>query len=313
MIEFSCVYCGRSMRVEDDLVRKTIDCPGCGHTVRVLPSKPARPRRIPAAPTPERTRKAAERWSRMSNDEIREAVLTPALPESEKRLRNLKRIFAPWLPRYDDLTLFTFSLAFLLLLAVEDDLRQAITGLLLPRGADPTATWLLLVLGGALYSLVNVFVPRKKLPFEKTPMLLFALMVTVGTGFSAGRPMLSGGYGLLALFPLWNLLNGVILLFLTVSRILDEDCLTGERATLRRIILAIVSIVLLVLICHYHYRLAAPTTFSIAVAYTMSLQNAVGRFLGGWLSPIVSRGRCLPRCSRSLPRPPAGRSRSAAS
>lgn len=194
-------------------------------------------------------------------------------------------MFAPWLPRYDDLTLFTFSLAFVMLLAVETDLRQSLTHMLLSEWKNPGMVWFAIVAGGALFSLVNVFFAREKSEFERVLMLFFAVVVTVGTGFSAGRPMLEGGYGLLAIFPLWNTLNGLLLLILAGLGLVDEDCLTGERANLRQILLATVSITLLVLACHYLFDLDSLTTFSIAVAYTMSLHNVVRRFFGRWLSP----------------------------
>lgn len=80
MIEFSCVYCGQPVRVGDDLALKQIGCPGCGHTIRVRPDKPGELSR-PSDPTAEAARQAAaERWSRMSDEEIREVVLVPALP-----------------------------------------------------------------------------------------------------------------------------------------------------------------------------------------------------------------------------------------
>jgi len=293
MIEFSCVYCGQPLRVADELARKQIGCPACGHSVRVRPEERGKALRVSAASASGKARRSAEQWDRMSNEEIREAVLVPALPESEKRLRDLKRLFAPLLPRYDDLTLFTFGLALVTLLAVEGNVRQTIADALLPLRTYPVASWVLIVIGGALFSLVNVFLVREKSRFEKHLMLLFALAVTVSTGVSAGRPMLSGGYGLLTLFPLWNMVNGLLLWTMLTFKILDEDCLTGERATLRQIVLATVSVMVLVLVCHYHFRLAPMTTFSIAVAYTMSLQNAVGRFIGGWLSSSPERSAGL--------------------
>lgn len=144
---------------------------------------------------------------------------------------------------------------------------------------------------GALFCLVNVFFAREKSEFEKTLMLFFAVLVTVGAGFSAGRPMMSGGFGLLTLFPLWNILNGLLLLILATFGILDEDCLTGERATVRQVLLATASITLLILACHHLWHLNPLTTFSIAVAYTMSLHNIVRRLFSMQWRPADAGGR----------------------
>jgi len=290
MIEFACVYCGQPVRVGDELARKQIGCPACGHTIRVRPAERGKAQPASAVAPSETDRRIAERWDHMSNDEIREAVLVPAMPELERRRWILKRALAPWLPRYDDLTLFTFSFAFVVLFAVEGDLRRSLAETLAPNWTNPATAWFAIVALGALLCLVNVFFAREKSEFEKTLMLFFAVLVTVGAGFSAGRPMMSGGFGLLTLFPLWNILNGLILLILATFGILDEDCLTGERATVRQVLLATACITLLILACRYLWQLEPATAFSIAVVYTMSLHNIVRRFFSMQWRPAGAGG-----------------------
>lgn len=290
MIEFACVYCGQPVRVGDELARKQIGCPACGHTIRVRPAERGKALPVSAVAPSETDRRIAERWDHMSNDEIREAVLVPAMPELERRRWMLKRALAPWLPRYDDLTLFTFSFAFVVLFAVEGDLRRSLVEMLAPNWTNPATAWFAIVALGALLCLVNVFFAREKSEFEKTLMLFFAVWVTVGAGFSAGRPMMSGGFGLLTLFPLWNILNGLLLLILATFGILDEDCLTGERATVRQVLLATACITLLILACRYLWQLEPATAFSIAVVYTMSLHNIVRRFFSMQWRPADAGG-----------------------
>jgi hypothetical protein len=277
MIEFSCIYCGQPVRVGAELARKQIGCPACGHAIRVCASRPGEALRSSSARTADSPRRDAEHWSRMSDEEIKEAVLLPALPEVERRRLAFKRAVTPWLPRYDDLTLFTFALALVILLVTDSDLRRSLMRMVADQRVSLATAWLVIVAIGALLSLVNVFFRRDKSEFERTMMLFFAVVVTTGTGFSAGRPMLSGGYGLLGIFPLWNTVNGLLLLVLAGLGILDDDCLTGERAGCRRVLLATVAITLVVAVCHYLFKLDSLTTFSIAVAYTMSLHNAIRR------------------------------------
>jgi len=277
MIEFSCVYCGQPVRVRAELTRKQIQCPACGHTIRVSLARPSEALPSSLARTTDHPGRDAEHWSRMSNEEIKEAVLVPALPPGEQGRLAFKRAIAPWLPRYDDLTLFAFAWALVILLVVDAGWRR----LLLRTGADEWSSigtaLLVIVAIGALFSLVNVFFRRDKSEFEKTMMLFFAIMVTMGTGISAGRPLLSGGGGALAIFPLWNTVNGFLLLALAGLGVLDDDCLIGEKATWRQILLVMVAITLLIAACHYLFVLDPLTTFSIAVAYTMSLHSAIGR------------------------------------
>jgi hypothetical protein len=220
----------------------------------------------------------AEYWSRMSNEQIREAVLMPALPSSERRRLAMKRAIAPWLPRYDDLTLFTFALAVAMLLLMDQGLRRALLRTVTDQDGSIAAALFVMVALGAVFSLFNVLFRRDKSEFERTMMLFFAILVTVLTGCSAGRPMLAGRIGLLALFPLWNIVNGFVLVVLAGLGILDDDCLTGERTNCHEILLAAIATALLVATCHYLLKLDPLTTFSIAVAYTMSLHDVIRRF-----------------------------------
>jgi DNA-directed RNA polymerase subunit RPC12/RpoP len=277
MIEFSCIYCGQPVRVGPELAQKQIECPACGHSIRVCANKPGEALRSSSARTADSSRRDAEHWSRMSDEEIKEAVLLPALPAAERRRLAFKRVVAPWLPRYDDLTLFTFALALAVLLAVDSDWRQSLLRLAADQQGSLVTASCVIVAIGALFSLINVAFRRDKSEFERTMMLFFAILVTMITGVSAGRPMLSGGYGALAIFPLWNAVNGFLLLALAGLRILDDDCLTDEAAGWRQVLLATVAVTLLVAVCHYLFKLDTLTTFSIAVAYTMSLHHMIRR------------------------------------
>jgi len=284
-IEFPCVYCGQPVRVDAGLARCQIECPACGHTVRVRPNRTGAALRPASARPAASPRRDGEHWSRMSDDEIREAVLVPALPKGERRKLACKRALAPWLPRYDDLTLFAFALALVILVAVDSGLRGALLRVVTEHRVSPVIVGLGIIALGALSSLVNVFFPRDKSEFERTMMLFFAVVVTLGTGYSAGRPMLSGGYGLLAIFPVWNAVNGLLLLGLAVLGILDDDCLTGGRAGCRRIFLVAVAITLLIAACHYLLKLDPLTTFSIAVAYAMTLHSVIRRLVAAlWVA-----------------------------
>jgi hypothetical protein len=213
----------------------------------------------------------------MSDDQIKEAVLLAALSPSERRRLALKRAVAAWLPRYDDLTLFTFALALVMLFVTDLDLQQWLVHLVVDQRNGLAIALLAIFALGALFSLVNVFFRRDKSEFERTMMLFFAVVVTTGTGFSAGRPMLSGGYGLLTVFPLWNITNGLFLLGLVGLGVLDDDCLTDVRGSGRQVLFAAAAVMLLVVICHDLLKLDPLTTFSIAVTYTMSLHNVIRR------------------------------------
>ena len=175
-------------------------------------------------------RKDAAAWEHLSNQEIRDTVLYEALPRAEKLRVNLKRAFAFVLPRYDDLTLFAFGIAFVLPVLLDPGLRGAMAAI----GTDPHSETETLLLGfaglGLTLSLIGVVWPREKSEFEKVMMLFFAILITIGAGVSTWRTPGAGALGWLAVFPIWNQFNAVLLLLLASTGILDTDASrTGAR------------------------------------------------------------------------------------
>lgn len=210
-MRLTCYYCGAEISTDEGQIGALIVCPGCGHRVRV-----PRPGRSEASPPQADRRSSAVRkdaaaWEHVSNQEIRDTVLYEALPRAEKLRVNLKRAFAFVLPRYDDLTLFAFGIAFVLLALLDPGLRGALAAI----GTDPHTETETLLLGfaglGLTLSLIGVVWPRDKSEFEKVMMLFFAILITIGAGVSTWRTPGAGALGWLAVFPLWNQFNAVLL------------------------------------------------------------------------------------------------------
>jgi len=223
-------------------------------------------------------RKDAAAWEHLSNQEIRDTVLYEALPRAEKLRVNLKRAFAFVLPRYDDLTLFAFGIAFVLPVLLDPGLRGAMAAI----GTDPHSETETLLLGfaglGLTLSLIGVVWPREKSEFEKVMMLFFAILITIGAGVSTWRTPGAGALGWLAVFPIWNQFNAVLLLLLASTGILDTDCITDRRATARQIVVAVATIAVLTAVCRHFFRLHWAVTYSIAVNYTLSFLGRVQKF-----------------------------------
>jgi hypothetical protein len=201
----------------------------------------------------------------------------------------VKMLLAPLLPRYDDLTLFTLSLAFLLLLLIDETLRRDLIAALLVVHGD-RAPLSLFIAFGMVCALVGVFLRRRKSEFERWTMLLFATYVTAGTGIYAGWRMLDRHQIWLIVFPVWNILDGALLLLLTFARVVDTECITEEKATFGQVVVTALAIPLLLMSCRYLFDLHWATTFSIAVAYTLSLHRTLRRRLGAYLDPGSSAG-----------------------
>ncbi|NLZ07204.1 MAG: hypothetical protein GXY19_18710 [Phycisphaerae bacterium] len=277
-MRLTCYYCGAEISTEAGQIGTLIVCPGCGHRVRVPrpgladASPPQADRRSSAV------RKDAAAWEHLSNQEIRDTVLYEALPRAEKLRVNLKRAFAFVLPRYDDLTLFAFGIAFVLLVLLDPGLRGAMAAI----GTDPHSETETLLLGfaglGLTLSLIGVVWPREKSEFEKVMMLFFAILITIGAGVSTWRTPGAGALGWLAVFPIWNQFNAVLLLLLASTGILDTDCITDRRATARQIVVAVATIAVVTAVCRHFFRLHWAVTYSIAVNYTLSFLGRVQKF-----------------------------------
>ncbi|MCX5645262.1 MAG: hypothetical protein NTZ17_11360 [Phycisphaerae bacterium] len=286
MIEFSRIYCGRSIRIGADLIRQRIKCPARGHPVLVCEKKPE----DASGPVPEEEAKkaqAADFWAAKSDQEIAESLLLPAevLTEQQRRRRADQQLFSFLVPRYDDLTLFALGLLFVLLWLIGPDLQQNLIGLFTSRWPRGQVMVLLVVVAaaatvGLALSLVNVFLRREKSAPEKCAMLAFAITVTAATGLYAGGRLLTHSEGGLLVFPAWNILNAGLLLLLFRLGVVDTDGIVDEQASVAQVVITVICVPVLLTVCRYYFELHWAVTFSIAVAYTLSLHNGIRAVFG---------------------------------
>jgi DNA-directed RNA polymerase subunit RPC12/RpoP len=279
VIEFPCLYCGQSVRTEEGLAGTHIECPACGHSVAVHQRKLGDALR-PIRDADEEEQKKASSWEQKSDREIAERLLPKAMTNQEQQEQAVKKAFSFLTPRYDDLTLFALSLSFLLLWLINADLRRDLTKVFLEGWSGDITIWLIVAVIGMALSLINVFLQREKSDFEKSTMLIFAVVVTAGTGLYAGWIMLHESKGWLLIFPAWNILNGGLLLLLFRLGVVDTDCIVDEQASFAEVVLTAICVPVLLTVCHYWFELHWAVTFSIAVAYTMSLHNGIRDVFG---------------------------------
>ncbi len=279
MIEFSCIYCGRLIRAGERFVHKRIKCPACGHAVMVCAQKHVDTLK-PAPDLEEEKQKEASDWSGKTNQEIVETLLPKAMTQEQRQHQATKKVFSALIPQYDDLTLFALSLSFLLLWLINADLRRDLTKIFIDESSLDIMLWLAVAVIGMALSLINVFLRREKSELEKFAMLIFAVAVTGGTGLYAGWLMLQHSRGWLLVFPAWNILNAGLLLLLFRLGAVDTDCVIDEPATFAQIVLTAICVPVLLTVCHYGFELHWAVTFSIVVAYTMSLHNAIRDVFG---------------------------------
>jgi DNA-directed RNA polymerase subunit RPC12/RpoP len=282
MVEFRCIYCGRPVQTEESPACQRVRCPACGHSVPVRGRKLGDSRHG-GPPAGSDTLGDAGNWAAKSNEEIAAQLLAPAPTAEERRRQALKMLLAPLLPRYDDLTLFTLSLAFLFLLLIDETSRRDLTAALLAMHGDKAPLLFLFTAFGMVCALVGVFLRRKKSEFQKRAMLLFAAYVTAGTGIYAGWRMLDRSQIWLIVFPAWNIMDGALLLLLLYARVVDTECILDEKATFGQVVVTLLAVPILLTTCRYLFVLHWSITFSIAVAYTMSLHRILRRRLSEYI------------------------------
>jgi hypothetical protein len=191
-----------------------------------------------------------------------------------------------FIPKYDELTLFMTSVAFLLLFFSTGGLRSSLYKFW--READlrgkfwmPVAVLIFSV--GIVLSLYHVFTARRKTEGEKFAMLFFALLANAAGGILAGAHILSNWNDapcILMLFPLWNIINGILLLLLFRAGEIDTSSISDENARMGEVIFGFVIILGIFVVCRFVFELYWALTFSICVVYATSFSDALAAMFG---------------------------------
>ena len=189
-----------------------------------------------------------------------------------KRPNLLSRLL---IPRYDEMSLFLMSIAFVLLFFTDAELRTRSHELLLSESALTRYLFLLFFVAGLLLSLYHVFTKRRKNTPEKIAMLVFAVMVNGLSGVAAGVHMLEHSRGILMVFPIWNIVNGGLLLLMLRFDIIDESSIVDDNAAPVQLVLGGLVVVAALIVCRFVFELYWAVTFSICVAYATNLNRAV--------------------------------------
>ncbi|MBN1359510.1 MAG: hypothetical protein JW993_02910 [Sedimentisphaerales bacterium] len=237
----------------------------------------------------------------MSNKQIAKALLKKPLSPQEQERVTARRALLLVLPHYDNLTLFALSMALLLLvltgsitvkipepLTVDSSLPEvfvALAGQLLTGFAGLFG----LAAIGMIVSLFGVFLRGPKPQPLKFLMLAFAVLATGGTGIYAGMAILEGVHSWpMMIFPLWNIVSGITLLFLFRTGLMDPDCVLDRRPSGWQVIVTLVSISLLLAICRYALHLHWAITYSICVCYALSFNHTLQEWFGPQEEPLAA-------------------------
>jgi hypothetical protein len=259
------------MLAQEDGRGKKGKCPKCNHLVVVPWTTKGRP--AISVDIPEQLQQARETI----------AILSTAqdLPDDIAKLYREK---TGWLiPTYDELSLFLMAATFILLGATNDTMQKQIyKGI---TAVDDLRVYFLfaIFLGGIVLSLYHVFTTREKTKFEKMVMLFFAVAANAGTGIISGWYVLKNSdvHNWQLVFPIWNIINGVLLLLMLRLKIIDEECISDRDANATEVVISMAAVLIIFALCNYVFKLHWAITFSICIVYTTSFDRALQNVFPG--------------------------------
>ncbi|MDD5064825.1 MAG: hypothetical protein PHQ35_08735 [Phycisphaerae bacterium] len=253
------------MLAQEDGRGKKGKCPKCNHLVVVPQTTKGRPAISSDIPEP--------------LQQVMESVATLSTAQgSPDDIAEVYREKAGWfIPTYDELSLFLMAVTFILLGAANATMREQIYKWI--KGIHDFRVYLLsaVFLGGLVLSLYHVFTAKEKTDHEKMVMLFFAVVANAGTGIISGWYVLKNNdvNNWQLVFPIWNIINGALLLLMLRLRIIDEKCISDRDATAVQIILGLIAVLIIFILCNYVFKLYWAITFSICLIYATSFDRAL--------------------------------------
>ena len=185
---------------------------------------------------------------------------------------------AGWfIPVYDELSLFLMAATLILLYFVNTAMRVQIHNWI----SEYSNAWVYIIgaifLCGLYLSVYHVFTTREKTEAEKWGMLIFAVLANAVTGIVAGLYVLKNDNARdwQIIFPIWNIINGVLLLLMLRLKIIDEECISDRDASATEVIIGLTAVLVIFIFCNYVFKLYWAITFSICIIYATSFDRAL--------------------------------------
>ena len=284
VIRFKCIYCGQRILAPDNGAGKKGRCPKCQHDLVVPKSTKGRPAiSSDKEPTPDRSEPRVPPWDESSGFEQKDA--------EEVLVELYKESFRFFIPTYDELSLFLMAVTLIALYFTNGQLWNQINTLVTKStevngwtSLLPFALVSFVALGLCIY---HVFTTREKTDLEKKVMLGFAVLTNLVTGTIAAVYTLTNASAAnwLLVFPVWNIINSMLLLFMVAIRAVDEECISDRDATPSQVIIGLVAVLIIFILCNYVFKLHWAITFSICIIYATSFDKALQSVFPGIANP----------------------------
>ena len=181
----------------------------------------------------------------------------------------IRKLFNLIKPKFNELTTYLTSVVCILILILYPEVIEAYL-YDLAHAQGKMGGWFLtipfLAAAGILLSVAHVFVKYKKSAIEKQLMGAFVMGAQGVAGIAAGVEMYRGEWSFLTIFPIWNIVVGVLLLY--QIGLVDENIITDEDATLAEVAVVTVTLLCVFAISYYWLKLSWAMTFSVCMCYS---------------------------------------------
>ena len=189
----------------------------------------------------------------------------------------LKRLFVP---QYDELALFLMSFAFILTFITHEYLRAGVFFFVFADSGLYVPLALIFFALGMAFSLYHVFTSREKTWREIKFMLFSAVIINAAGGIAVGMYFLEyPPDGLLILFPLWNIINGFLLLLMYRFDLMDDAIIADDNAAPFEVAAGLCVVLMTFAIGTFVFELYWAVIFSMCMVYATSINPLVKYFI----------------------------------
>lgn len=185
-----------------------------------------------------------------------------------------------FIPDYDELTLYSMSyICFLFLLLNYHNLSFGFDDFAFDYESIMITVLFLMFLSGMLLSFYHAFTRRQKTLLEKKLMIIFAGILCGFAGIWGGTFVLLNSQGVLVVFPIWNIINGFMLLIALRGGALSEENVRDENVGFGEVMSGTIIVSFVFLVCYHFFDLNWATTFSICIAWVTTMNSSFNSML----------------------------------
>ncbi len=194
-------------------------------------------------------------------------------------------------PGYTETDVFLMAISLVLLSLFDADLKswiQFTISSINNTNSDKEAMFALaaggLFISGLILSIFHAFSSIRKSETVKTIILVFALGISGVSGTIASIQIINYYHGLFLVFPVFNILSSIILLYLI--GLANSSMMDDGDASKRDLFVGSIVVITTFLLCNFWFELHWSITFSICVTYAMNINELLCN-----LTRIVSKKR----------------------